>query len=93
MHPVKLSYTRIDDSTYGTRPENPTLEERVNFLEHLLRKAAPHEMLCESKRPEFETKHWWSTPSVVFPHACDCWLSDPFGTTGLRALTDTTSLP
>ena len=84
---MKIYLTTLDDKTSAFKPENPTLEERVNFLEYMLRRPRPHELLCESKRPEFITKHWWSTPSVIFPHACDCWLSEPFGTTGFREFT------
>lgn len=61
----------------------PTLEERVNYLEYTLREAGAHEQLCESRRPEFNKPHWWSSPVLDFPYDCDCWLSEPFGTTGI----------
>lgn len=80
---MKLT-TEAYDGIRLQKTVNPTEEERLNFLEHMLRRVGIHELLCESKRPEFEEKkHWWSSRDLAFPHDCDCWLSEPFGSTGL----------
>lgn len=67
-----------------TPTSTPTLDERVNFIETVLRKNQAHEMFCAVRTPEFTKKNWWSMSDLTFPHECDCWLSRPFGTMGLQ---------
>lgn len=73
------------NDTLMHKTTNPTETERINFLEYSIRRMGIHEPLCESRRPEFVKKHSWSAPTVTKPHACDCWLSEPFGSIGLSA--------
>lgn len=90
---MKIQPTPINGATFR-KTVKPSDKERINFLEHTLRRMQVHEILCDSRRPEFVKPHWWSTTQITRPHPCDCWLSEPFGSVGaLEVLHQTVDKP
>jgi len=73
--------TRYDTFTLV---DDPTLQERLDFLEKGLREIANHERMCESRRPALTKEGWRGKVKTTFPYPCDCWLSNPLGSVGLR---------
>lgn len=70
----------------------PTDAQRINFLEALLRAENRHEPSCPSQNPTIDFANWkldadpassrGNSPKIT-QHACNCWLTKPFGTVGL----------
>lgn len=83
-----MKQTRYLDTVSGTfltKTENPTDEERLNFLESQIRRIELHEPMCDTIliEPEYGKINWWKRTIIAKKAACDCWLSQPFGSVGL----------
>lgn len=61
--------------------ENPTLEQRVDFLEKMLRQTHVHESRCARNFPDIKGR-FWNWEYVYKP--CDCWLTSSLGTQGIE---------